>query len=64
MLAASTALDSSAVELLAGDPAAAERDRVRDYELCSGWGERYPLPMMAGVLAQALIAQGRTTRRR
>ena len=59
VLAASTALDSSAVELLAGDPAAAERDLRRDYELLDGMGERYLLPTMAGVLAQALIAQNR-----
>jgi tetratricopeptide (TPR) repeat protein len=59
VLAASTALDSSAVELLAGDPAAAERDLRRDYELLDRMGERYLLPTMAGVLAQALIAQGR-----
>jgi class 3 adenylate cyclase/tetratricopeptide (TPR) repeat protein len=59
VLAASTALDSSAVELLAGDPAAAERDLMRDYELLERMGERYLLPTMAGVLAQALIAQGR-----
>jgi ATP/maltotriose-dependent transcriptional regulator MalT len=59
VLAASTALDSSAVELLAGDPAAAERDLRRDYALLDEMGERYLLPTMAGVLAQALIAQGR-----
>ncbi|HEY3763652.1 MAG TPA: AAA family ATPase [Gaiellales bacterium] len=59
VLAASTALDSSVVELLAGDPAAAERDLRRDYQLLDEMGERYLLPTMAGVLAQALIAQGR-----
>jgi class 3 adenylate cyclase/tetratricopeptide (TPR) repeat protein len=59
VLAASTALDSSAVELLAGDPAAAERDLRRDYALLDEMGERYLLPTMAGVLAQALIAQDR-----
>ncbi len=59
VLAASTALDSSAVELLAGDPAAAERDLRRDYALLDELGERYLLPTMAGVLAQALIAQDR-----
>ena len=59
VLAASTALDSSAVELLAGDPVAAERDLRHDYELLERLGERYLLPTMAGVLAQALIAQDR-----
>jgi ATP/maltotriose-dependent transcriptional regulator MalT len=59
VLGASTALDSSTVELLAGDPVAAERDLVRDTELLEGMGERYLLSTMAALLAQALIAQGR-----
>ena len=59
VLAASTALASSTVELLAGDPAAAERDLVRDCELLERMGERYLLSTMEGVLALALIAQGR-----
>ncbi len=60
VLAASTALDSSAVELLAGDPAAAERQLVRDGELLEAMGERYLLSTMDAVRAQALLAQGRT----
>jgi tetratricopeptide (TPR) repeat protein len=59
VLGASTALDSSTVELLAGDPVAAERDLVRDTELLERMGERYLLSTMAALLAQALIAQGR-----
>jgi class 3 adenylate cyclase/tetratricopeptide (TPR) repeat protein len=59
VLAASTSLDSSAVELLAGDPEAAERELLRDFDLLERMGERYLLSTMAGVLAQALAAQGR-----
>jgi class 3 adenylate cyclase/predicted ATPase len=59
VLGASTALDSSTVELLAGDPAAAERELVRDTELLERMGERYLLSTMDGILAQALVAQGR-----
>jgi class 3 adenylate cyclase/tetratricopeptide (TPR) repeat protein len=59
VLAASTALDSSTVEMLAKNPAAAERDLVRDTELLERMGERYLLSTMEGVLALALIAQGR-----
>jgi class 3 adenylate cyclase/tetratricopeptide (TPR) repeat protein len=59
MLGASTALDSSTVEMLAGDHAAAERDLRRDAELLEAMGERYLLSTMEGVRAQALIALGR-----
>jgi class 3 adenylate cyclase/tetratricopeptide (TPR) repeat protein len=59
LLAASTALDSSGVEMLAGDPAAAERELRRDYEVLDRMGERYLLSTMAGLLSQALVAQGR-----
>jgi len=59
VLAASTALDSSTVELLAGDPVAAESDLARDTDLLERMGERYLLSTMAALLAQALIAQGR-----
>jgi hypothetical protein len=38
VLGASTALDSSTVEILAGDPAAAERELVRDTELLERMG--------------------------
>jgi tetratricopeptide (TPR) repeat protein len=59
VLGASTALDSSTVEILAGDPAAAERDLVRDTELLERMGERYLLSTMTAVLAEVLIIQGR-----
>ncbi len=59
MLGASTALDSSTVEMLAGDHAAAERDLRRDAELLEAMGERYLLSTMEGVRAQALIVLDR-----
>jgi len=59
VLAASTALDSSTVELLAGNPAAAVRDLVRDAEVLEAMGERYLLSTMDAVRAQALLALGR-----
>jgi class 3 adenylate cyclase/tetratricopeptide (TPR) repeat protein len=59
VLGASTALDSSTVEMLAGDYAAAERQLKRDSELLEAMGERYLLSTMEGVRAQALIALGR-----
>jgi len=59
VLGASTALDSSTVEMLAGDYAAAERELKRDSELLEAMGERYLLSTMEGVRAQALIALGR-----
>ena len=59
VLAASLSLDSHAVELLAGDPDAAERELRRDYEALDRMGETYFLSTIAGLLAQALYAQGR-----
>jgi len=59
VLGASTALDSSTVEMLAGDHAAAERQLKRDSELLEAMGERYLLSTMEGVRAQALIVLGR-----
>src|SRR5205085_1905258 len=59
VLAASLSLDSHAVELLAGEPAAAERELRRDYEALDRMGEKYLLSTIAGLLAQALCAQGR-----
>jgi class 3 adenylate cyclase/tetratricopeptide (TPR) repeat protein len=59
VVAASTSLQSCRVELLAGDPAAAERELRRDYEELSQMGERYFLSTAAGELARALYAQGR-----
>ena len=59
VLAASTALESSAVELLAGDPAAAVRELERDAGLLEAMGERYLLSTMDAVRAQALLALDR-----
>ena len=59
VLAASLSLDSHAVELLAGDPAAAEHELRRDYEALDRMGEKYLLSTIAGLLAQVLCAQGR-----
>lgn len=59
VVACSTALDSCGVEMLAGDPAAAERELRRDYRALETMGERYLLSTLAGELARAVYAQGR-----
>jgi tetratricopeptide (TPR) repeat protein len=52
-------LSSGRVEMLAGDPDAAERELRRGYDYFSRLGERYLLSSVAGLLAEALAAQGR-----
>lgn len=47
------------IEMLAGDPIAAERELRRGYETLERMGERATLSTSAGLLAQALAAQGR-----
>jgi class 3 adenylate cyclase/tetratricopeptide (TPR) repeat protein len=59
VVAASTSQQSCRVELLAGDPAAAERELRRDFDELSEMGERYFLSTAAGELAGAVYAQGR-----
>jgi class 3 adenylate cyclase/tetratricopeptide (TPR) repeat protein len=59
VLAASTSQESCVVEMLAGEPAAAEAHLRRDYELLQKMGERYLLSTIAGELARALFAQAR-----
>jgi tetratricopeptide (TPR) repeat protein len=59
VVAASTSTESGTVEMLAGDPVAAERDLRRDFEALAEMGEKYLLSTIAAVLAQALYAQGR-----
>jgi tetratricopeptide (TPR) repeat protein len=59
VVAASTSQQSCLVELLAGDPAAAERELRRDFAELSEMGERYFLSTAAGELARAVYAQGR-----
>jgi predicted ATPase/class 3 adenylate cyclase len=56
--AASTSLDSCAVEMLAGAPAAAERELRRDYEALDEMGEKGILPTIVGELARAVYARG------
>jgi class 3 adenylate cyclase/tetratricopeptide (TPR) repeat protein len=58
VVAASTSLDSAAVELLAGDGEAAEAQLRRDYETLESLGEKYILPTVAAMLAEALYTQG------
>jgi tetratricopeptide (TPR) repeat protein len=58
VLAASTSLNSAAVELLAGDAEAAETQLRRDYEDLSVLGERYVLSTVAGLLSQVTFARG------
>jgi tetratricopeptide (TPR) repeat protein len=60
IVAASTSLDSCGVEMLAGDPAAAERELRRDHALLSAMDEHYLLSTVAGELARVLVARGRT----
>jgi class 3 adenylate cyclase len=57
--AATVSLSSGSVELLAGDPVAAERELRRGYDYFSRLGERYLLSSVAGLLGEALGAQGR-----
>jgi tetratricopeptide (TPR) repeat protein len=59
LLAASTSMDSAAVELLAGDPEAAERELRRDYEALDRLGETLFRPTVAAYLARTLCIQGR-----
>lgn len=58
MMAATVSLDSGQVELLAGDPAAAERELRRDYEVLAAAGERYSRSTVAALLADAVLRQG------
>jgi class 3 adenylate cyclase/tetratricopeptide (TPR) repeat protein len=59
VVAASTSLQSCGVEMLAEDPAGAERELRRDFAELSEMGERYFLSTAAGELARAVYAQGR-----
>ena len=59
VLAASTSLDSGPVEMLAGDPAGAERELRRDLDRLEAMGERFLASSVTAYLAQAVVAQGR-----
>jgi ATP/maltotriose-dependent transcriptional regulator MalT len=54
--ASSWSIESSRVEMLAGDPAAAVRELRRDHDALEGLGERYFRSTIAALLAQALVA--------
>src|SRR6266542_3210130 len=58
--AAATAETSGFVEMLAGDPAAAEQQVREGYESLSRLGETSNLPNIAAMLAHILVAQGRS----
>jgi class 3 adenylate cyclase len=57
--AASTSMDAAVIELLAGDPAAAERELRRDYQTLAAMGESFYLATMASLLARVVRDQGR-----
>ena len=57
--AAAMVLESSRVETLAGNYAAAEEELRRGFNVLSAMGERYVLSSLAGLLAQTLWLQGR-----
>jgi tetratricopeptide (TPR) repeat protein len=54
-----TSIDTSRIAMLAGDHARAEAELRRDYDALAGMGERYFLQTVGGLLARALLAQGR-----
>lgn len=57
--AALTSIDSGAIEMLAGDPVAAEAELRRDLDVLRSMGERDYLPTTAALLSEALYRQGR-----
>jgi len=57
--AALISIDSGPVELLAGDPVAAEAELRKDYEALDAMGERNYISSIAGLLSEALYRQGR-----
>jgi class 3 adenylate cyclase/tetratricopeptide (TPR) repeat protein len=59
VLAASTSIDSGPIEMLAGEPVAAERELRRDMERLDAMGEKFLLSTVYAYLGQAVLAQGR-----
>jgi predicted ATPase/class 3 adenylate cyclase len=59
MFAVWTSLESSEVEMLAGDPASAEQELRQHYELLTEMGEKFFLPPLTALLARSVYAQGR-----
>jgi tetratricopeptide (TPR) repeat protein len=57
--ASGTSLESSRVEMLAGDAAAAERELLRDLRTLEAMDERYYRSSVAGLLGHALYTQQR-----
>jgi class 3 adenylate cyclase/tetratricopeptide (TPR) repeat protein len=57
--AAMTSIESGPIELLAGDPAAAEAELRRDYEALDAMGDRNYISTVAAYLAEAVLRQGR-----
>jgi predicted ATPase/class 3 adenylate cyclase len=57
--AQSTSIEASRVEMLAGEPGAAERLLRADFDALEATGEKYFRSTIAGQLAQALYAQDR-----
>jgi DNA-binding SARP family transcriptional activator len=57
--AALISIDSGPVELLAGDPIAAEAELRKDHDALDAMGERNYISSIAGLLAEALYRQGR-----
>jgi tetratricopeptide (TPR) repeat protein len=57
--AALVSIDSGPIELLAGDPVAAERELRQDYDALSQMGEKNYIGTTAAFLAEALYRQGR-----
>jgi tetratricopeptide (TPR) repeat protein len=56
---ASATIEAWRVEMLAGDPAAAERELRHGYEILVALGEKYVLSTVSGLLAQTLDVLGR-----
>ena len=59
LLAALTSINSGWVEMIAGDPVAAERELRGDYETLEAMGERNYISTTAAFLSEALYRQGR-----
>jgi tetratricopeptide (TPR) repeat protein len=59
VIAPLTSLQSSRIETLAGDLAAAERDLRRDFDKLFALGEKYLLPFVAALLARVVCQQER-----
>jgi class 3 adenylate cyclase/tetratricopeptide (TPR) repeat protein len=59
VMAATVSLDSGPVEILAGRADLAEAELRRDYEVLTAMGERYARSTVAGLLADAVLRQGK-----